>query len=340
MTHTLDTKAQIAAGTSDPQTTSYTCGSGATLLVVTLIYAEGTRTGNVTYNDVALTQADQTRYPASGSEARCELWYMVDPPTGSAYDIDVPNPNGLSLEVCISSYKAGTGYTSVYKTATGSQSNWGDWPRTGNQTPDKNGAVYVAVCCSGMDTHGTYNKLGTNLYETDNGTWGGSHQYYLQSTAAAAEMFWWLNSAEDWAMVSAVFDVLVLPDTGINVTKANVYSTLEPKKGIGASKAVVQSVLESGGKGVKVGKSNVYGVLFTYPQGLINAKSNVYSNLEPAKGVSVAKALVYSVLSEEPPPPEGLYFVVPANTQAYLFVMCDSAKDKFDIKKFVYDYQN
>ena len=123
--HTFDTT-NFFEGTASPLEASYTCGSGATLLVVGIVAHGATaRTGGApTYNSVAMTQVGETR--SSGQEAVVEMWYLPSPPTGSAYTISVPNSGSLTLHVIASSYKAQSGYTStldVTNYATGSSTN-------------------------------------------------------------------------------------------------------------------------------------------------------------------------------------------------------------------------
>lgn len=255
MAHTLDTSAQIAAGTSNPQSASYTCGANATLLVVSLIYANGTRTGAPTYNGVALIQADQTRKAATSPEACAELWYMLAPPVGSAYTVSVPNPNGLSLEVGISSYIAQAGYSSMLEMASGGQNTSAN-PSV-SLTTKIAGDVLVAVVASGHDTWAPSAQSGTALYNTDNGSWGGGHQYYLQSSAGAKAMSW-TQASDDWGLVVAAFAEV---RTGISVSKTNAYAVLKTPGGVSVSKALAYAVVQPLDPGINVSKALVYAVV-------------------------------------------------------------------------------
>ena len=116
---TYDTKANKARSrNSSGLTLSYTCGAGATLLVLGIVVDGLTaRTGGApTYNGVALTQASINAQAVAG-ETTVELWYLLSPPTGAAYNLAVPDDNNVYLTLEASSYKAQSGYTSALRTA-------------------------------------------------------------------------------------------------------------------------------------------------------------------------------------------------------------------------------
>src|SRR4030042_4824564 len=132
MAHTYDTKVQFTTGAADPREFSYTCGSGSTLLVLLIVGAGTTyRTGaDPTYNGMPFTFGDKN----VNLETFNELWYMVDPPTGSAYTIQIQNDNTRTIFGCAASFKAATGYTSALRTCsktTGNTANPGGPTMTG-----------------------------------------------------------------------------------------------------------------------------------------------------------------------------------------------------------------
>jgi hypothetical protein len=239
MAHTFDTKAQITLATTNPQAMNYTCGASATLLIVGLIYANGVRTGNVTYNGVALTQADQTRYGSSGPEARCELWYMIDPPVGSAYEVSIPNPNSLNLEAHISSYCSEVGCKTVFHAASGNVTSY----TLGGSVATTEICLTVAVGAGGFDTFVPTSISGTILYGSDNGTWGGGSQYKINTTSGNMSLYWYglPGYYEDNGSVIVAF---ANPPSGIRVSKANIYDQLKPPEGISISKANIYDQLK------------------------------------------------------------------------------------------------
>ena len=112
MAHGLDTNLRFT-GSSNPLTSNFTVGSDARLLVLGLVAAGSvSRSGDApTYNGVAFTQADTTRAHGVNPEISCELWYLLEPGTGSALEVSIPNPTSLLLHVQVSSYNADTGFT-------------------------------------------------------------------------------------------------------------------------------------------------------------------------------------------------------------------------------------
>lgn len=199
MAHTFDTKAQIT-GNSSPLAANYTCGAGATLLVLTIVVggATGRAGGAPTYNGVAMKQADTVR---TATETNCEMWYMSNPTTGSALSISIPNTGSLSLYCCASSYKAQAGYTSVLDITIGQVLTTAN-PHQHIQ-PWINGDVLVEVCGDGYDSAPS-GRTHTTLYETDNGTFSDNHQYGLIADTTATQVGWTCTS-DDWCLILAAF---------------------------------------------------------------------------------------------------------------------------------------
>ena len=117
MAHTYDTKAETN-GATNPLTLSYTCGSGATLLVLCIVVSGGTlRTGGKpTYDGVEMTTVYEGIKYSSSPEANVSMYYLIKPPTGSEKTISVPNTTATprTMWLSASSYKAQSGYTSAY----------------------------------------------------------------------------------------------------------------------------------------------------------------------------------------------------------------------------------
>ncbi|MDP3297141.1 MAG: hypothetical protein Q8N09_06045 [Thermodesulfovibrionia bacterium] len=200
--HTFDTNLRFTGATS-PLTSNYTAGAGATVLVLGIVTAGATdRAGGApTYNGVALTQADITRKYATSPETSSELWYLINPPTGSAYSISVPNVFALTLRVQASTYKAQSGYTSALDVSGGNTGN--TLNPSVSVTTTVNGDVIVGVLGDGAAMAPSA-QTGINLNRTDNGAYSDSNQYYLQATAGA----WgtgWTVAADDWGLVVAAF---------------------------------------------------------------------------------------------------------------------------------------
>ena len=106
--HTLDTNLRFT-GAGSPLTSNYTAGSGSTLLTLGIVVGGSTQRagGAPTFNGVNMIQVDSTRV---ATETNVELWYMIDPPTGSAYQISIPNTGTKNLYVQASTYKSRSQY--------------------------------------------------------------------------------------------------------------------------------------------------------------------------------------------------------------------------------------
>ena len=242
------------------------------------IFVSDSVAGAPTYNSVPLTQADRTRSASLNPEAFAELWYLTLPDTGSAYAISVPNPLGLSLEVCTSSYIPDADCDLKLDVATGGQNNSSANPSV-STTPITNSAVIVAVVASGHDTWAPSARSGTQLYDTDNGTWGSGHQYYVQDGTPAAKAMSWTQAAEDWGMVVAAFGSYGI---GIHVSKSNVYEIVTgSNEALSVAKANVYEVVTGSNTALSVAKANVYEVVTGSNAALSVSKANVYLIIGP-----------------------------------------------------------
>ena len=208
--HTFDNKAQILDARTNPVAANYTCGAGATLLVLSLSTTTGTtRTGGApTYNGNTLTQV-ATALGDTGGEGTAELWYLVNPPTGSALSVSVPNTGAGYITVIISSYKAAAGYTSALDATNQAYSTSSTNP-TVSVTSHINGDVIVDSLFTGYTSPPSANNR-VLLYQNDTGNESNGAQYYLQATAATAAMSWTRSTADDWQLVAAAFKEVVIP---------------------------------------------------------------------------------------------------------------------------------
>ncbi len=202
MAHTFDTKLRFT-GATGPLASNYTCAVGVTVLVVSVVTAGSTNRagGNPTFNGIGMLQADQLRKYTTAPETSCELFYMLNPPTGAAHSISVPNTGTRTLYVVALSYIAQNGYTSVLDEqngGTGATLN----PSV-SVTTTVNGDVIVGVMGHGLTSIPT-GRSGIILYETDNGQHTDNAQYQLQSTYGTWATSWTV-AADDWCICVAAF---------------------------------------------------------------------------------------------------------------------------------------
>jgi hypothetical protein len=141
--------------------------------------------GTPTYNGVALTIA-----AGISGGTTIELWYLLNPSTGAAYQISVPNSASINLCIQASSYKAQSGYTSVLdvkSSGSGVSAN-----PSKSVTTTANGDVIVANLYDSYDSAPTA-QSGTNLNRTDNDGFSDSNQYKLQVTAGVWASSWTIS---------------------------------------------------------------------------------------------------------------------------------------------------
>jgi hypothetical protein len=205
MTHTFDAKKRVT-GTANPLLVSHTCGSGATLLVLSLVVkADAPRTGGApSYNGVAMTQVMWTMI---ATETNCEMWYLVNPSIGT-YNVSIPNSGGLTLYAITSSYKAQAGYTSAFDVANGDAPELPSANPSISVTTTVNGDVVVDTLGDGYNNKPTANNQ-TLLYSTDDGLYSDNAQYALQANAGLIT-FTWTVASDDWCMIVGAFKEVAL----------------------------------------------------------------------------------------------------------------------------------
>lgn len=189
MAHTFDNNLAFS-GQAHPLASDYTCGDGATLLCVGITHkSHYPRSGAVpTYNGIALTEAGKQESFLVFPAIFCELWYLLNPPTGSAYQISIPNPGSQYLTIQTSSYKVAAGYTSAIDTTAHDEEikkgddGWGYSPNVSIEA-QTDGDVAVAVLnFNGWNPPSA--QSGTELNTTQHYYgYSDSNQYTLQAVA-------------------------------------------------------------------------------------------------------------------------------------------------------------
>ena len=203
MTITPDTSARfpaVADTTTDVAiSTAYAVGASATLLVAAVnVIGTTTRTGgSPTYNAIAMTQVATTQV---GDEMNVELWYLLNPATGSNL-IAVPNDNGRSIAIYISSYNPTVGNT-FNAGNTGTADTSGSNPTV--NIISSAGHLVVATVVSGDNGFNPSAQTGTELFNDDYGVYGAACQY-LVAAGAVASMSWTEATSDDYAAVAIEF---------------------------------------------------------------------------------------------------------------------------------------
>jgi hypothetical protein len=219
MAHAFGDKQRIpvtanTTSTANPLAANVTLGAGTTVMVVALIYAGSTVRGGgtPTYNGIALTQADTFHKGTTSPECSCEIWYMLNPPTGSAYSLSIPNSGGLAMEANVSWYSAASGKTSALDAVHGLNGATSTNPTDSITTIAAN-CLIVSAVTDGAQTWAPTPQSGTVVYNDDDGNWGGGSQYTLDAGAAGAKSYYWtFGTSEDWGVVA------------VSIKEVNIYS--------------------------------------------------------------------------------------------------------------------
>ena len=235
-----------AVSTSDPVTQSITCDSSVRLLVVMITVGGATTRigGTPTYNGTALTQASTTTYYATSPETNIEMWYLINPLTGSAYTVSVPNNGSLDVSLITSRFSPALGASVAFvdaKSNTGVSSAPGSATHSDYHYED----LMVAMFASGSDSIASY-CTGTQLIvQQDRGTYiaGAAYRRFSFITIPTAYNISWGNlTNEDWAVVSGVFREVV-DSANLEVAKVIGHVVLDPY-GLQVSKVVGYVVLK------------------------------------------------------------------------------------------------
>jgi len=201
--HTYGVSARLPATATtvalNPSTFTINCPAGTTVLWLGIVVA-GTvaRAGGApTYNGVAMTAGAPATNAGGTAETNAETWHMLNPPTGSAYTISVPNTGTKAMTLMAATAAAQAGYTSVMSgssTATpGNSTN-----PTGNSATGAVGDIIFARVGDGATTWNPTARTGTQIYDWDAGTWGGGAQYKIATATTAFAAGWTFGTSEDW----------------------------------------------------------------------------------------------------------------------------------------------
>jgi hypothetical protein len=205
MAHTFGTNSAHASGATDPVTFSFTVDAADTLLVLMIrVVGASDRTGGApTYAGQTLTQVDIPRKATVGPESSAELWYLLDPPAGTA-DVSIPNSATQTIWHMAATGRAQSGFTSALDGASGGQGTTAN-PTPGDIMTTVDGDIGFAIVAAGAATWAPSAQTGTVLNNTDDGPNGTGRQYHLQATAGTVNLGWTFGTADDWGAVGAYF---------------------------------------------------------------------------------------------------------------------------------------
>lgn len=223
MAHSFGTTvlARTSAATS-PITRAATTAAGDTCLVVMLnvVGATNRAGGSLTWNGIPGVQANSTQKAAVSPEGSVEVWYWAGGIAGTqlgslfigSANLVIPNTGAVTIFSGAYTGRAAGGLTSLFDVASGSNGTSTN-PTTTALVPTVNGAIIFASAFSGAQTWAPSARTGTLLYDTDDGSNGGSGQYLLQAVAASQAMTWTFATSEDWGAVAVAFKEAAVPSS-------------------------------------------------------------------------------------------------------------------------------
>jgi hypothetical protein len=187
--------------TNNPISGSYSCGVNTKAVVAMLFYAAATqRTGGTpTYGGENMLQAESL---AGVTEAVCEMWYLINPPTGQQ-TISIPNANTRTAWVNIVGVNATSG-CSVTVDDTGINETTAANPTVQLVTTT---AAFLAFACvaTGDNTFNPTAQRGTEIYNDDPATYGSASQYLSGSASGTVNMFFTEATSDDYGALAIAF---------------------------------------------------------------------------------------------------------------------------------------
>lgn len=197
---TLDSSTQLAGtSTANPVTHSHTCGANAKLLILYIGIGSTTARGGgaPTYNGQTMELVFRR---AGAAEVTNEMWYLLAPDTGAAYNFSVPNSGSLTVDLMGFSFNSPQIYPGI-DMSTNSGTTTANPSLT--LTPMVDNCVLINTFSSGNGTVPTGNNR-TLLFSTDNGSYTMNAQYAIQTTKSAMA-FSWTENSDDVANILAAF---------------------------------------------------------------------------------------------------------------------------------------
>ena len=204
MSFTFDTKSS-GAGTENPETVAHTCSSSTKVLVVGIAADNNqARAGSApSYNSVTMTDSGEGVIDAI-NKVFIELWYLIDPDTGSSYDVSVPNTGTDQLYIFVASFEAsGT----VSKHASNSFDD-----NTANPSINVSTTVDNGLMCGLLGHDKNYPQsyaVGANYtewYFTEWVTEYAACEYDLDWGSSGSIAVNWTESSDDWAIIGLGFE--------------------------------------------------------------------------------------------------------------------------------------
>lgn len=203
-----------ASSATNPITTgSITLASNEKIIVLLLKVVGGTnRTGgSPTFGGQTMTQANSTQKAVTSPEASCELWYLLDPPSG-ANTASIPNAGSLTCFYTLATAEASSssnGKVSLDNANGGNATSTNPTPGAVQVTTEQ--TIGFAITAGGWTTWNPSSQVGTIIANTDDGANGGGEQYWVTTGPGSKTLSWTFGTSDDWGAVAAFFKEITPP---------------------------------------------------------------------------------------------------------------------------------
>lgn len=165
--------------------------------------------GDPTYNSVGMTAGNAKANAGGTPETNCETWYMINPPTGSAYTISVPNSGSLNMTLMAATATKvnASGYTMQRVGGVSTPGNSTN-PSTTGPGSGQVGDITFARIGDGATSWNPSGRSGTQIYDWDAGSWGGGAQYKIETGTGGSTQSWTFGTSEDWIIQADRFQLV------------------------------------------------------------------------------------------------------------------------------------
>lgn len=205
MAYTIGTITARVSSSGNPITASITVLPGEKVLCVMLVPGGATNRagGALMWGEFTFTQANTTQKAATTPEASAEVWYLINPPPGTK-TLTIPNTGALVIAYVVARASPKAGGQATFLNANGANAT--STNPTCTVTMGDGNAILFACVGNGATTWAPSARTGTQISDTDAGTYGDGFQYLLvNAVVATQEMGWTFGTSDDWGTVAAAF---------------------------------------------------------------------------------------------------------------------------------------
>lgn len=216
MAFSLDASLQYPTGTgflSKSPSTNYTCGAGTQLLILGVTDSSGmVRKATIpTYGGIPFKQINILQRAASAPEVAVEMWYLLSPSTGAAYQVLLEGDVSMNKQLRLSSWK--TSYGPAYlDVSAGANATAANPSLTLNAS--YNGLVISIMGDGGASIPTAFsNGRAQRLLTADHGAYTSVMSYFYTTTKEDASI-WYTIASDDYGHIAAAFSHSDAPIVG------------------------------------------------------------------------------------------------------------------------------